>query len=114
MPILGPTSHEAAKWALAAQKQGKYFEFHQALMEHQGPKDDSVLESKAKSVGLDVKKLKKDKESEEINKKLEENINSAGTMNISGTPGFIVGDEVVRGYMTIDQMKESIANQRKS
>lgn len=112
MPILGPTSLEAAKWALAAQKQGKYFEYHTALMKHQGPKNDSVLESKAKEVGLDVKKLKKDKDSEDIQQKIDANNTRANLMSITGTPGFVIGDSVVRGYLTLDQMKEAIAEQR--
>lgn len=113
MPILGPTSLEAAKWALAAHKQGKYFEYHTALMKHQGPKNESVLESKAKDVKLDIKKLKEDKESDEIRAELERNMSRANLMNITGTPGFIIGGEVVRGYLTLDQMKEAITEARK-
>lgn len=113
MPILGPTSMEAAKWALAAHKQGKYFEFHTALMKHQGPKSDSVLESKAKEVKLDIKKLKEDKESDAVKAELERNMTRANLMNITGTPGFIIGGEVVRGYLTLDQMKEAVAEARK-
>lgn len=112
MPILGPTSLEAAKWALAAHKQGKYFEFHSALMKHQGPKNDSVLESKAKEVKLDVKKLKEDKEGDDIKDMLEMNMSRANMIGITGTPGFIIGGEVVRGYLTLDQMKEVIAAAR--
>ncbi len=113
MPILGPTSLEAAKWALAAQKQDKYFEFHTELMKHQGPKNDSVLESKAKDADLDIKKLKADKDSEEIQAVIDANLTRANLLNITGTPGFIVGDEVIRGYITLDQMKELIAKHRK-
>lgn len=112
MPILGPTSLEASKWALAADKQGKYFEYHSALMTHQGQKSESVLESKAKEVGLDVKKLKEDKDSEEIATLLSENMTHAETLGVTGTPGFIIGEEVVRGYITLDQMKEMIADAR--
>lgn len=113
MPILGPSSLEASKWALAAHKQGKYFEFHKALMEHQGGKDDKVLESKAKDAGLDIKKAIKDKNSEEIQNQIDANMKRAELLNITGTPGFVVGDELVRGYMTLDQLKEMIAAERK-
>ncbi len=113
MPILGPTSYEASKWAMAAHKQGKYFEFHSALMKHQGPKDESVLESKAKEAGLDVKKAQADKEDPSVAKLLEDNLKAAEQLNITGTPGFIVGEEIVRGYMTLDQLKEKIAENRK-
>jgi len=40
MPILGPSSRTAAQYALAAHKQGKNFDYHAALMEHRGPKDE--------------------------------------------------------------------------
>lgn len=108
MPILGPTSLEASKWAMAAIKQGKYFEFHKALMEHQGPKNDNVLEDKAKEVGLDVKQARKDKESEEVRNQLATNMSYAESLSITGTPGFIIGDELARGYISLDQMKELI------
>lgn len=114
MPILGPTSLEASKWALAAHKQGKYFEYHTALMKHQGPKNESVLESKAKDVGLDIEKLKKDKDSADVQTQIDANLTRANLMNITGTPGFVIGESVVRGYITLDQMKEMIADQRKS
>ena len=71
-----------------------------------------MLESKAKEVGLDVKKLKKDKDSEEIQQKIDANNTRANLMSITGTPGFVIGDSVVRGYLTLDQMKEAIAEQR--
>lgn len=113
MPILGPSSAEAAKWALAAHKQGKYFEYHSALMKHQGQKNEAILESTAKSLKLDIKKLKADKESAEIQEEIERNMSRANLMNITGTPGFIIDGEVVRGYLTLDQMKETIADARK-
>jgi protein-disulfide isomerase len=39
MPILGPASADIARWSLASEKQGKYFEYHTALMEHKGSKN---------------------------------------------------------------------------
>lgn len=114
MPILGPTSVEAAKWALAAHRQDKYFEFHAELMKHQGPKNDAVLKDKAERAGLDIKQLKKDIEDPAILSMLEENMARAEALAITGTPGFIIGDEVVRGYMTLDQLKELIKMQRAS
>ena len=59
-PILGETSLVAAQAALASHKQGKYEAFHFALMGHRGRLSPDVIMSIAKSVGLDVKKLKDD------------------------------------------------------
>lgn len=113
MPILGPTSLEAAKWSLAANEIGEYFKFHQAVMEHNGPKEEQNLEKIAKDLGLDAKKMKKIKESDKIQKQIDENLLQARTIGISGTPGFIIGDEVSPGFIPAAQIKDIIAQARK-
>ena len=112
MPILGPASLEASKWSLAANKQGKYFEFHQALLEHNGQKNEEVFESIAKDLGLDVKQLKKDKDNKDIAETLTQQTNSAQEIGIRGTPGFILAGEIFPGYMPASQIKEIIAKAR--
>ena len=112
MPILGPGSKDIAKWSLAANKQDKYFEFHTAVFEHNGQKDDKTLEKIAEKLGLDVKQMKKDKESQEIADILDQNIAQAGNMGIRGTPGFIIGSQVYPGFMEADQIKEIIEQTR--
>ena len=66
----------------------------------------------AKKVGLDVGQIKKDKDSEEIQNLINANMESAGKLGVRGTPGFIIEDEIFRGYLTLDQMKEVIASKR--
>lgn len=112
LPILGPSSLDAAKWALASAKQNKYFEYHTALMEHKGQKDESALTSLAERVGLNVEQLKKDKDLPEISKQLDENLAKAQAMGISGTPAFVTKAEIVRGYVGLDGMKASIQKAR--
>lgn len=108
MPILGPTSQTAAQYALAAHKQGKYFEFHSALMEHRGGKDAATLEKIGKDIGLDVKQLKKDANSNAIADAVEDSRNLATKIGVRGTPAFIVGDELFRGYIGLDGMKAAV------
>ncbi len=112
MPILSPASLEASKWSLAAHKQGKYFEYHQAIFEKRGPKDDAVFEELGKNLDLDIKKLKKDKDSPEIDKILKNNIAQAQAMNIRGTPGFIINGQIFPGYMQSDKILEIIKEAR--
>lgn len=114
MPILGPSSTEAAKWALAAHKQGndKYFSFHTALMEANGEKTEATLEKLAKDAGLDVEKVKKDKEDPAIMTAINTNHDIAQQLGISGTPGFVINDEIFRGYITHAQMEEKIKSLR--
>ncbi len=113
MPILGPTSKTAAQWALAAHKQGKYFEYHVALMDHKGPKEEAQLEKLAKDTGLDAEQMKKDIASGEIDKELEKVMSVAREIGVSGTPAFIVGKTFVPGYIGEDGLKQAIANERK-
>ncbi|MEM9469291.1 MAG: DsbA family protein [Pseudomonadota bacterium] len=112
MPILGPQSQEASKWSVAAANQGKYFEYHRAIMNHNGPKDISALKKLAKDVGLDVKELEKDKESIPVGNMIKANLDKARELGIQGTPGFMIEDEVARGFITAEQMKSIIKDIR--
>lgn len=112
MPILAPTSRTASAWALAAAKQGKYFDFHQAVMEYPGGKTEADLEIIGKKLGLDVDKLKKDAQDPEYQAIMDKNLSVAQDLGIRGTPGFIIGDYLARGYMGQDAMKSVIADTR--
>ena len=113
MPILGPPSVVASMWSLAAANQGKYFEYHQALMKHKGQRDEKVLVKLAKEVGLDIDQLRKDKDSQAVKDIIDSNVNLAREVNITGTPGFIIAGQIYPGYMPADQIKTIIAEARK-
>jgi len=74
MPILSPSSGKMAQYALAAKKQGKYFEMHTALMNHRGPQSDDAFLGLAKNLGLDTDQLKKDTESEAVKDEITKSI----------------------------------------
>ena len=114
LPILGETSVLAAKWALAAHLQGKYFDFHKALMSHNGPIDTGVLEQIAKSTGLDVEKLRKDADGEEVKKRMDKDGEIARSIGITGTPAFIVNDDIARGAVGYDGLKQAVDDARKT
>jgi len=113
MPILGQSSYEAARWALAAHKQDKYFEFHAALMEMQGAKNEATFKKIAKDIGLDVDQMEKDIKDPAIEQTIQENIQLAQDLGIRGTPAFLINDHVSRGYIPYGQMKQIIAQKRK-
>ena len=112
MPILGPPSMEAAKWSLAAHRQGKYFELHRAILEHNGPKNSQEIEKLAIAAGLDIKKLKVDKEASEITAQLEEYVTTARNLKINGTPAFIIEGEVFPGYIPASAITQAIEKAR--
>jgi protein-disulfide isomerase len=96
-PILSKGSEEAAKVALAAKMQGKYWDFHQAMLGVQGQANEASALKVAEKIGLDIAKLKKDIGSAEVKKEIEDTRALATKMGISGTPHFLVGDRVVAG-----------------
>ena len=112
LPILGESSTLFAKWSLAAHEQGNYFEFHQEIMDHRGAKTEAEIVKLAEKVGLDTKKLKEDSESEKVTAALDANRELAQSIGVSGTPGFIIGDQVVKGYIPYEQMEEIITQIR--
>jgi len=112
MPILGPTSKTAALWALAAHKQDKYFDYHVALMDHKGPKNEEQLAKLAKKMGLDVEKMKKDAASSEIKTELNKAMDVARQIGVSGTPAFIVGKTFIPGYVGEEGLKDAIKAER--
>ena len=115
MPILSKGSFEVAKLALAAGLQGKYWEFHSAMLETQGQLNETVGLRVAERLGLDVERLKKDAESSEGRKELEETQGLARRLGIQGTPHFIVGNRVVPGAPEglVDVLAEQIDAVRK-
>lgn len=112
MPILGPQSTEAAKWSIAAAAQGKYFDFHRAVMESTGPKSEENFAKIAEKVGLDVAKAKEVKDSPETQATIDKNIQQAQVLGFSGTPGFLIGTRPVFGYMQLDAMKTAVQTER--
>lgn len=102
-PILAPSSKEAAKAALAANRQGKYEAFHTALMTHEGRLDSDAIRAAARQVGLDVKKMEADMGDPAIEAEIRANMELAQKLGIRGTPGFVIGDTVVPGAIEADQ-----------
>ncbi|MBI2719932.1 MAG: DsbA family protein [Rhizobiales bacterium] len=111
-PILGEGSEYAARAAIAAKMQGKYLEFHTAMYAHAGKIDAAVVDGVAQSLGLDMAKLKTDMESTETVQIIDRNRNLAQTLGINGTPGFVINQEVIPGFLTEPQMADSIRKVR--
>lgn len=112
MPILGPDSLESSKWSLAARKQNKYFEYHTALMNHQGGKDEDTFKKLAKDAGLDPDQLAQDKDDPAIEEELKTHIQTAKDLGIQGTPGFLINEKIFRGYIPYDVIQKTIKEER--
>lgn len=111
-PIFGEDSQFAAKAAMASRVQGKYWDFHVALMKQRRVTKASTLEA-AKKVGLDLDQLRKDMEKPEIAETIAKTAQIASQLDIQGTPAFIVDTHVNVGYAPATDLERMIADARK-
>lgn len=93
-PIFGPNSNYAAQAALASMEQGKYYAFHNALLNKGYPLDKQTVLKIAKKVGINTRKLQKDMKDKAIDQQLKTNFELAKQTGIAqiGTPAFIIGN----------------------
>lgn len=111
-PILSQTSLLAAQAAIAAQAQGVFPEYHVAMMTARGAIDmDSILAA-AGDAGADLDRLQKDMNSTETAAIIDRTRSAAQQLEISGTPGLVIGTQVIPGAIGIEQMRQIIAEER--
>jgi protein-disulfide isomerase len=115
-PILGPDSVEASRVALAvrSQLQGqKYFDFHAKLMATKGRINAAKALEVAKEAGVDVERAKKEMEGPAVRAAIEDTVALGDRLGLTGTPAFILGDEVVFGAVGPGPLKVKIESLRK-
>lgn len=95
LPNYGPISVIAARAALAANKQGKYLQFHMALLGTSLPLDVKKIFLAAKRAGLNVSQLQTDMNSAAVMQELKEDSELAGALGIQGPPAFVVATNPV-------------------
>lgn len=112
IPIFGEGSQYAARAALAAQAQGKYPQFHQAMLAMRGKAEQASVLRVAREVGLDIARLQRDMEAPEITARIETSLQLADQIGLVGTPSFVVGDRAVFGYLPKADLAELVAEAR--
>ncbi|MGE0741832.1 MAG: DsbA family protein [Hyphomonadaceae bacterium] len=98
LPVLGPESMEAARAALASMPQGRYWQFHRAMITFRGDLTSERIDQLAASVGIDVPRMRRAMESPEITAQLEDVRAQAIEYNFNGTPGFVINGQTVPGF----------------
>jgi protein-disulfide isomerase len=112
-PILGAGSQFAARAALASRKQGKYIPFHNALMQATEQVTEETVMKVAREVGLDIEQLRADMQDPAIQEAIGRNLQLANALGITGTPSFIIGNEVVPGAADLRTLEDLIARARR-
>ena len=111
-PILGDGSVFAAKAALAAREQGKYEEFHWAMMELKGRANETSVLRVAQEIGLDIEKLRKDMEAPEVQEHIDTSMRLTRTLGLNGTPSFVIGENLVAGFVERAELEKHVADTR--
>lgn len=116
LPILTPESVVGARYALAVRQiagDAAYATAHDTLMTLNGPINEAALKVISGRIGVDFAKVKARMDDASIDKILADNSALAQRMRVNGTPTFVLGDQVLRGYVPYPELKGLVAEARK-
>ncbi len=112
--VFGEGSIFAAKASLASLDQGKYWPFHQALMQIKGRAQESTVLPVAERIGLDMARLKRDMESDRVYEQMSTTMELGDHMGLLGTPSFIAGNEALFGKQSLQDLRDLVARGRRA
>lgn len=113
LPILSDSSVDAAQAALAAADQRKYAAFHTALFAS-GPVTNETIAAAQAKAGIDTAAAAAVAKSGAVRAELEANHALFRKLGATGTPSWVVGDELLQGAVGYDALKKAIADARKN
>jgi protein-disulfide isomerase len=113
-PILGDVSVYAARSALAARWQGKYLAAHDALLNGSRLTQNTQVDLALRHAGIDLSALKMDqtRHAKDIDALLARNDAEAHALHIRGTPGIVIGLELLPGIVDLNGLKQLVADSR--
>ena len=88
-------AHESAMAALAAGRQGKFWEFHSQLLEHHDQLDETKLNEIAAALGLDMDRFAQDRQLEASRQLIREDIQDGKAIGVNGTPSVFMNGKRV-------------------
>lgn len=111
-PILGEGSVFATRAALAARNQGKYEEFHWAMMNLKGRAEEASVLRVAANLGMDLDQLKADMNAPEVDEHIKTSMSLAQLLGFNGTPSFVIGNALVPGQVPLSELEGLVAETR--
>jgi protein-disulfide isomerase len=106
LPVLSDQSRVAARAALAAAQQNRFKPFHDALYAA-GPVSDATIAAAGRTTGVNLAAIPRDADAT-----IRQNLDVAAKLGITGTPSWVVGDQVMTGALPIDQLQAAIERAR--
>ncbi|MCT4553619.1 MAG: DsbA family protein [Pelagimonas sp.] len=114
-PILGDASLVSSQFAIATQivaGDDAYKQVHDALIALDGAPNERALSRLAKTLGLDADAIIAEMNSDEVARRIAETRALAQRLQINGTPSFVMGSQMIRGYVPLDGMQQIVAQLR--
>jgi protein-disulfide isomerase len=109
LPVVSEASGRAAIAALAAQRQGRFWEMHDVLFEHQDqPLTEPLLRREAGALGLDLERFSADLRSEQLVAVVNADLSEADRLGIQGTPAFFVNGRPLAGWQSFEALRSVI------
>ncbi len=111
LPILSEASSDAAKVSLFAAERGQYMTYHKALYGAGKVSRDTIIAAAAKA-GITRSEAESAIASSKYDSEIQSNIALAQKLQASGTPTFVIGDQVLNGAVGFDALKDGVAAAR--
>jgi protein-disulfide isomerase len=111
LPILSDESADAARVSLLAAEKGQYMPYHRALYAGGKVTRETILAAAAK-VGIDRQAAEAAMANKKYDAEIQSNIALAQQLRATGTPTFVVGDQVLNGAVGYDALKQAVASAR--
>ena len=111
-PVLGQPSVEAAQVAIAVNSVApeKYHAFHESLMTRRGQANLASAMEAATGAGISTEDLQAAMATDEAGQTIEEVYSQANRLGLTGTPSYVIGDEVVMGAVGYDQLNTKLSD----
>ena len=106
-------ARKAAIAALAAGKQGKFWEVHEKLFANQSDLNDTKVEAIAGELGLDMEKFKKDLQDPAIASVIDRDMNDGLKANVQGTPSIFINGKLLNQRNYLLQAVEAALKKKK-
>lgn len=113
MPVLGPESERFARASLAAAEEGRYLEFYANVFGGQGALSQERLIRTVRQTGLNEGKVAAGLTNRRYQQEIENNLALGRALGLTGTPSYIIGNQILSGAVGYDALKDAIADARR-
>lgn len=111
-PVLSPASEEAAQASLAAAEQDRYLAFHDRMFETPGKVTREKVVATVRAAGMNEKATAAEMASPAVKAEITKNLDLGRALGLTGTPSYVVGNQLLGGAVGYDALKKAIAAAR--